>query len=253
MFRFYLKKLLRCPATFAGAVVLCLSMIVSVAPIKQAAPLYLFQYAFEMGVTHFFPPLACALPVCFVRSAFRKGSAWQFPLLHSSPLRYSAGGLFAAYVSGAVTALLGYVLFFLFIAAAAPGSLTFSVYIRDDMHPFYSRLSGLELYLLKGFIFAANGGMFAAIAYAVSGFSSNQYLCAASPFVLYMSVSYVSQHLAQLDQKFFYLDPGQVALIGICNWHKDGGLLYMGIYIGTVVLLCLILFRLLLQRRLSNG
>lgn len=248
MFLFYLKKLIRCPATYIAAFVLFLSMVFSVVPFPNAWPLYLFQYATNVGVTVYFIPVASALPICYVRHALQTGGAWQFPLMHSSPRKYSVGGLFSACVSGALVMLIALVLFFLLSVLAFPGPVSFRESLYSGIEPFYRRLSGVQKYGVRGLIFLTNGAMWAAVAYGMSGFVTNQYLCASAPFVLHIGLSYLTQTL-----HWTYLDPGQLQLISDIALEPDGGLLYLAGYTFTVILLCGILFFLRIKRRLRYG
>lgn len=248
MFLFYIKKLIRCPATYLAAFVLFLSMAFSVIPFPSAWPLYLFQYATNIGVTAYFIPVVSALPICYVRHALQHGGAWQFPLMHSSPRRYSLGGLVAACLSGALVMLLALLLFFVFTVLAFPGPVSFRESLYSGSEPFYRKLSGVQKYGVRSLIFLTNGAMWAAVAYGVSGFAANQYLCASAPFVLHIGLSYLTQTL-----HWTYLDPGQLQLVSAIVLEPDGGLSYLAIYTLTVVFLCGTLFYLRLKRRLRNG
>ena len=248
MFLFYMKKLIRCPATYLAALVLFLAMVFSVVPFPSAWPLYLLQYATSIGVTVYFIPVASVLPICYVRHALQAGGAWQFPLMHASPRRYSIGGLLAACVSGALVMLLALCLFFLFTVLAFPGPVSFRESLYSGVEPFYRALSGEQRYAIRGLVFLTNGAMWAAVAYGVSGFVSNQYLCASAPFVLYIGLSYLTQTL-----HWTYLDPGQLQLVSDIVLTPDGGLLYLYGYTLAVILLCGILFHLRLKRRLKHG
>ena len=96
--------------------------------------------------------------------------------------------------------------------------------------------------------------MFPAIAYAVSAYSSNQYLCAASPFVLFMLMVYGAQRLGgEVNALFYYFDPSQLSCNGYCGMTTDGGMVFLFTYVGIVVILCGLLFWSKVSRRLRYG
>ena len=273
MFSYYSKKLIACPATYVGAVILFLSMLSVFEDQGKPDPelLYFFQCTMPIGITHWFLPVATVLPVCFVRREMRQGAAWQFPLLHSSPLRYSVGGLLAAFVSGAWIVVVAVVLFILFVyfAIAFPGSLSLRVdlFSDPDFYPFWTRLPQLAVFGILTVVLAGCGGMYAAVSYTVSGFSRNQYICAASPLLLFFAASYSTQGLTYYlkyvagtvpMQKMYwleYLDPSRSSVGFGSNLETgpDGGLVYWGIYLSAVLLICGGLFYFRLRRRLRNG
>ena len=273
MFSYYSKKLIACPATYVGAVILFLSMLSVFEDQGKPDPnlLYFFQCTMPIGITHWFLPVATVLPVCFVRREMRQGAAWQFPLLHSSPLRYSVGGLLAAFVSGAWIVVVAVVLFILFVyfAIAFPGSLSLRVdlFSQRELYPFWVKLPKLVIFLILTAVLAGCGGMCAAISYAVSGFSRNQYICAASPLLLFFAATYSIQALVYY-RKFVagtvprlktdwleYLDPSMLSVGFGSNLETgpNGGLVYYGIYLSAVLLICGGLFYFRLRRRLRNG
>lgn len=248
MFRYYLKKLLLCPATPVAILILLLSMIFSVVPYPQAKPLYLLQYSVGPGITPMFIPVACALPVSYVRHALQTKGAWQYPLTHSSPRRYTIGGLLASCVTGAVIMLGAVLLFLVFCVTAIPGPIDFSSTMLSGVEPFYRGMSGVEVYLSECYVFAANGAMWAAVAYGVSAFTANQYICAAAPLILRTAVAIPTESL-----QLFYLDPSLVMLTGVPRLLPLGGLVYVAIYVSVVAVLCGILFHWRLKRRLFYG
>lgn len=254
MFLFYIKKLIRCPATYIAAFALFLSMVFSVVPFPSAWPLYLFQYATDIGVANYFIPVASVLPICYVRHALQTDGAWQFPLMHTSPRRYSVGGLLAACTSGALVMLLALVMFFLFTVLAFPGPVSFKECLYNGTEPFYRKLSGVQKYGIRSLIFLVNGAVWAAVAYGVSSITSNQYLCASAPFVLYIGLGYLIQTLHIIyPEHWIYPDPMQLLLTGDVVLQPDGGLLYLATYALTVFFLCGILFHIRLKRRLKHG
>ena len=125
MFRYYFRKIIVCPATYISAALLFLSMILSLDSESTAQPAYLFDSAYAMGLTTFFLPVAAVLPISFLRHALRKGGAWQFPLMHSSPRRYTLEGLAAAFVSGTLVLLLSVALFHLYVILFLKGPVSY--------------------------------------------------------------------------------------------------------------------------------
>ena len=258
MFRFYMKKLLRCPATWVGGTVFFLSMVFGVAEtLPHPDPMYLYDYAMNLGVSGFFLPVATVLPICFVRRELTRGSAWQFPLIHTAPLRYTGGGLVAACLSGAIVSLIGFAAFFLFAVLTSREPLrldTMQKWCIDlDYCPFWMKTPSL-FFVFSLVILIVRSMMFPAIAYAVSAYSSNQYLCAASPFVLFMLMVYGAQRLGgEVNALFYYFDPSQLSCNGYCGMTTDGGMVFLFTYVGIVVILCGLLFWSKVSRRLRYG
>lgn len=255
MFAFYLKKLLRCPATYAGAVLFYLSIVLSVAETWDSYnPTFLYQYSLGLGISGYFIPVVSALPICFVRKELSRGSTWQFPLLRATPRRFSAGGLAAACVSGAVVTLLGYALFYLTVVLAAGKSLAMNDTLVTGEVAFYRGLNYLEITLIDVADLALVSMIYAALAYLISAYSQNQYLCAASPFILFILALFIVQRLAALvDRRFRYLDPAQLYPVGSGLTDTKAYPLYVLSYVGGVVLICGLLFARRLQRRLRDG
>ena len=99
MFSFYCKKLLRCPATYAAALLFFASLVFSVSeypnwidPVSYWNPLFLYEVSMNLGVTIWFIPVVTVLPICFVRKELSRGGVWQLPLLRTSPSRFALGG-----------------------------------------------------------------------------------------------------------------------------------------------------------------
>lgn len=251
MFRYYMKNILRCPATYVAAVALFVSMLLSLEgytlyDYKDA--LYMYQCAYAMGIAYHFLPVTAVIPLCFVACELQKNNAWHHALLRSSPWRYTLGGLLAALCSGAFVVLVSGGLFLLFSAIVSTEALSLKVSLFNGTEPFYAGRTGLDLLFIRISVIAANGVMYAGISYAVSNFTKNQYICAAAPFVLRTIVGYVTQAL-----NLSLLDPTEVLLFGNKLLNPYGGLVYVGIYVLTVVCICALLFYVRLRRRLNYG
>ena len=219
MFRYYLRKIIVCPATYISAVVLFLTMVLSLESNETAQPIYLFDYVYGFGLAWYFLPVAAVLPISFLRHALRKGNSWQFPLLHSTPLSYTLGGMAAAFLSGALVLLLSAGMFHLYVILFLNGPISYDYTLFGDEY-FYARMSNIAGYLVRILIYAVNAGMYAFIAYGVSGFSSNQYICAVSGFAFWITAAVLSNTIAlAVPEKyrlvFYALDPGQCAPGGL--------------------------------------
>lgn len=266
MFAFYLKKLLRCPAAYAGALLFVASIVFSNTddPLLNN-PTYLYESSLYMGVTGYFIPVVTVLPVCFVRKELSRGSVWQLPLLRSSPRRFTAGGLGAACVSGAFVTVLGFALFFLGIVLSAGEGLdlriTFASPECSDVpannplyQGFYYRQPYWVVTLIEVSALAIRSMIYPAVAYLVSCRSDNQYLSAAAPFIFYILLLFSAQRLGYYVHRFFYyfdpnmLEPG-VSDIADSYYYP----LYLLGYVLTVVLCCGLLSARLLKRRLTDG
>lgn len=265
MFVFYLKKLLRCPATYAAALLFFASIVFSVpeypewyAPDVCWNPIYLYEIAVNLGVSIWFIPAVTVLPISFVRRELSSGAVWQLPLLRSSPRRFALGGLAAACLSGVIVTLLGVALFFLAGFLRARGTLITNFTLMGSGEwpagDFRAGHSYLEVALIELAGLAAMSVIHPAAAYLISGFTDNQYLCAASPFLLFTMALYSFQRLAYyVDPRFGWFDPARLNPMGNPFLGARWALLYLLIYIFVVLLICALLFRLRLKRRLSDG
>ena len=258
MFRFYFRKIIVCPATYIGAVLLFLSMVLSLERGNDfAQPALLLDCVFAMGFSGWFLPVAAVLPISYLRHALQKGGAWQFPLMHSSPFRYTLGGLAAAFVSGALVLLLAAGLFHLYVILFLKGPVSYQYVLHSETY-FYSKMSHRVYYLVMIGIYAVNAGMYALIAYGVSGFSANQYLCAASGFAFWIIASLLTQTVAQYVPKRYVLavialDPGQCEPASAMSETRDGGMIHLVLYVLVIAILSGGSFLLRLKRRLNNG
>jgi hypothetical protein len=248
MFQFYFKKLIRCPAIVVSVLLLVLSMVFAVVPFPSAYPVYLLEYALGLGMLPYFMPIAVALPICFVRHSLQKNSAWQFPLMHSSPARYSLGGLLASCLTGAIIMLSAAVLFWLFCIFGLPGPVDYSVIMNSTPRTFYSSLSGPTNLLIRWGILSVNGALWGAVTYAVSAYTGNQYISAAAPFVLLLGINSLCGFFG-----WIYPNPIQILLIGFPKLLPFGGLFYMAAYVLAAVALCYFLFYRRTKRRLVYG
>lgn len=263
MFAFYLKKLLRCPATWVGALLFLASIVFSVSDTLDARnPTYLYEYAMDCGIAGFFVPVVTVLPVCFVQKELSRGGVWQLPLLRASPRRYAAGGLAAACLSGAVVTLAAFAGLFLGLVLVSGGNVFFDyALVPWDLEVWQDR-SYLEVTLIELANLGLTSMMYPAVAWLVSGCSSNQYLCAAAPFLIDTLARYGFGFLAyEVDPRFAALDPGHLDdFWGVSpSFSRDpavyiplGVLLVVG-YVMAVILVCGLLFRRRLERRLLDG
>lgn len=265
MFSFYCKKLLRCPATYAAALLFFASLVFSVSeypnwidPVSYWNPLFLYEVSMNLGVTIWFIPVVTVLPICFVRKELSRGGVWQLPLLRTSPSRFALGGLGAACLSGAIVTLLGVSLFFLVGFLRAGGTLIRNYTLMGDggwpVGDFRSGRSYIEVAFIELTGLIGMSVIYPAAAYLISGFSDNQYLCAASPFLLYSLALYSFQRLAYyVDWRFIWLDPARLNPMANPFNTLRLALLYSLTFISAVMIVCAVLFCRQLKRRLNNG
>lgn len=265
MFLFYLKKLLRCPATYAAALLFFCSIVFSLSgypewsnPRSYWNPIYLYEISVNLGVAAWFIPVAAVVPICFVRKELSRGSTWQFPLLRANPCRFTLGGLAAACISGAAVTLLGLALFFLVGFLRSRGTLVTSYTLLGSCDwpagDFRLGRSYLEVTLIELAGLVGMSVLPAGAAYLISGFTDNQYLCAALPFLLYTLALYSFQRLAYYVNPVFRLfDPARMNPMGNPFDGSPYAPLYPLLYGFAVLLICALLFRLRLNRRLRDG
>ena len=265
MFSFYLKKLLRCPATYASALLFCGSIVFSLDaypewldPARYWNHIYLYEISVNLGVAYWFIPITTAVPICFVRKELSRGSVWQLPLLRASPRRFTLGGLAAACVSGAAVSFLGVSMFFLAGFLRSGGTLVsnYTLMGSADWPAGDFRLGRgyweVSLIELAGLAFMSV--MPPAAAYLISGFTDNQYLCAVFPFLLHTLALYLFQRLAYyVNQIFRLFDPARMNPMGNPFDGSPYAPLYPLIYVSTVLLVCALLFHRRLKRRLTDG
>ncbi len=249
MIRYYTKNLLTCSATYVGAAVLCIAMLTSMIGQRYTgALLYEYQYSNTLGIAVFFAPVVTVLPICYIRREMLNKEVWHMVLLRSSPLRYCIGGLLGSVVSGALVAILASLGFLLFCVLVLGGPVNLKVSLFNGTEPFYAGKSGELLLLIRVLVHAANGALWASVAYAVSAFTGNTYISAAAPSLLNILAGYITQHFG-----WTYADPSQLTLTGNALLFPYGGLIYAGSYILLVIIVCGLLFYLRLRRRLCHG
>ena len=259
MFLYYLKKIVVSPATYIAIGVLSLIMILGTAKDFPAEPAYLFDYTFQCGHSGavFFLPVAVVLPITYLRHTLHKGAAWQLPLLRSTPLRDTLGGLAAAFVSGALVFLLSASAFHLYVVLFRPGPVSYNVALFDDEY-FYKQIPIRVGYLVRIGVYTVSAGMYALVAYGVSALTANQYVCAASGFAFDLTLSSIFQIIAQaIPMRYRFavwaLDPGTCYMPSIVSMTKDGGLIHLACYVLVIALLSGGLFWLRLKHKLKNG
>lgn len=247
MFRFYLKKLLRCPAMAVSVLVLLLAMIGSVMPFPSSYPLYLFQYATDIGFTLYFMPVVTVIPICFVQHGLQQKNSQQCVLFRGTTVRYALGGMFAACISGAIIMAAAVVLFLLFCCVALPGPVSFEISLW--VHPFLDGQSPALNYLFCGAVFCLNGFLWPAIAFAAFTATNNQYFCAALPLLSRFLMSMFAQSIEQ-----YWLDPGQLLINGCAaTYYPGGGIPFVFLYIAAVLVICGIFSIVRLNRRIQHG
>lgn len=257
MFLYCLKKLIVSPVTYLAGGLLCLAMILGVPSYWEAMPAYLFEEAMDMSFAGFFLPIAAVLPISFFRHSQHKGSAWQLPLLRCTPLRYTLGGLAAAFVSGVLIFLLSAAGFHLYVVLFMKGPVSYEYNLLSGVY-FYNRLPVPVIYLIRIGVYAVTAGMYALIAYGVSAVTANQYVCAVSGFAFWITAATFAQIPAQaVPEQYRYIlwsfDPGMCTSLGYFTMTKDGGLLHLAGYVLVIALLCGGVFYLRLKKRLKNG
>ena len=259
MFLYYLKKIIVSPATYIAVGVMGLIMILGAQEDYPAEPAYLFDYTFECGHSGavFFLPVAAALPIAYLRHTLHKGAAWQLPLLRGTPLRDTLGGLAAAFVSGALVFLLSTAAFHLYVVLFRPGPVSYTVALFEDEY-FYKQMPIRVGYLVRIGVYTVSAGMYALVAYGVSALTPTQYICAASGFAFDLTLSSLSQIIAQeIPMRYRFavsvFDPGTCYMPSIVSMTKDGGLIHLACYVLAIALLSGGLYWLRLKHKLKNG
>jgi hypothetical protein len=107
---------------------------------------------------------------------------------------------------------------------------------NSDAEAFYGRFLAhpFVLYLIMGAIYTVNGAIWPVISLFCFTLVQNQYIVVAIPLIFKVVVGIFAQ-LAGL----FFLDPSQLQLFGgiAASWY-GGGIPYMLLYMGIVILLC---------------
>lgn len=258
MFLYNLKKIIVSPATYAAAGLLFLAMILS-REVQgcPALPAYLFDAVFHMDYAGDFMPIAAVLPIAYLRHSLHRGAAWQLSLLRCTPLRYTLGGLAAAFVSGVLVLLLSAAAFHLYVVLCLPGPVSYEYTLFGDM-PFYMQMPVRAAYLVRIGVTAVTAGMYALVAYGVSAVTANQYVCAASGFAFMITLRDFGAMIALgLPEKYWpvftAIDPGTCNSFSSVSMGKDGGMIHLACYVFAIALLSGGLFWLRLKRRLKNG
>jgi hypothetical protein len=241
MLRFQLKNIVLTPATAVGVLGLFLFMLISIYPNPYNDVVYNYQYATQLGYGSYFIPVAAVLPVCFYLQQFGSQRGTQFSLIRSSLPRYTGSTIFGAVLSGMVVTLSAFILFtfsccFLVHSAEGPAYFGDGLMENSDAEAFYGRFLAhpFVLYLIMGAIYTVNGAIWPVISLFCFTLVQNQYIVVAIPLIFKVVVGIFAQ-LAGL----FFLDPSQLQLFGgiAASWY-GGGIPYMLLYMGIVILLC---------------
>lgn len=252
MFSFYLKKLIISPMMILSVAGMFLMMLVSVAFMEgyhELSPLYLFQYSNAVGISYYFIPVMTVLPICFLQYEMITKGAEKFLLYRSTAMRYLAGGLFAAGISGAVMMCASFAVFILFCILSSADGTALSTGLHSFTGTWLENCPTFMVYFWEAFVFSMNGVIWPMISFVSFAFSKNQYIAASLPLILRSGSSYLLQRL-----EWYYLDPAQLQLDGVVSaGRSDGGLFYLISYVSIVVLICGMISFIQLRRRIVHG
>lgn len=252
MTRFYLKNTIFSPATAVGILGLWLGMLLGTDFYTDLT--YCFQYAISIGVTTFFIPVASILPICYLQRQMNAGHARDLCMIRSSRNAFSWGALIAAVLSGMVVmlgALLAFTAFSVVYNLLVWGTPYFGEGLFVYSGEFYHFLSvhPVLIYFFQGGVFVLNGVIWPAVALMCFSFTSNSYITLAVPFVVRTALGWMTQ-----TTPLYFLDPGQLMLGGGgMTGTVGGGIPYLLAYCATVIILCGIVWRYSLERRLQDG
>lgn len=239
MLRFQIRNIILTPATAVSILGLYVFMLISIYPSPVADLMYNYQYATLIGYGSFFIPVATVIPICFFlhHGGSQKGA--NFLLIRSSLSRYTSITVLNTLISGMVVTVSAFLLFTLTCLLYSPmGTPYIGLGLLEKKnttyfyYQFYDR-PGL-IYLIMGMIYTVNGAMWPMISLFCYSFTANQYIIIAVPFIVKSLVAFIAQSF-----NWYYLDPGQLMLLGgVSSYLPGGGLPYMFFYISLVSLIC---------------
>lgn len=250
MIRFYLRNVIFSPATIISIIGLYFSMVIGVWPFDVNGILYSYQYTISLGFTPFFIPVASVLPFCYFQHMLEREKASYFILIRSKNILYTFTVCLGAVISGMVV-MFGAFALFTITCILAPGSNAIHI---DSMfsyaETFYQVLLDhpYHLYALMGIVFAINGTIWPTISLLCFSITSNRYVALSVPFIAYILMGYFAQSIS-----CYFLDPGQLLLKGIASQWVGGGIPYLLIYSGSVIVICCGIWAFVQYRRLRYG
>lgn len=251
MFRLYLKNTILSPSMAFAVAGLYLSMIVSGWPLGNSDLLYNFQATISLGFTAFFIPAVSVIPICYFQYNLLSGKTLQYYLIRTKKTNYFFSACGGAVLSGAVVMILAFILFSitcLIYSPIGPPHIGDGLFSNNSL--FYSELAKYPIlsYLLNGFVFAMNGTIWPMLSLMCFSFTSNRYVVVALPFVVRTIVGYFAQSC-----QIYPLDPAQLLLKGIAREWVGGGIPYLLLYVGCLIMFTMGIFLFFEYRRLADG
>lgn len=239
MLRFQIRNMILTPATAVSILGLYIFMIASSYPFPVADLMYNFQYATLVGYGSYFIPVASVIPVCFYLHHGGAQKDVNFLLIRSRLSRYTVTTILSTLLSGMVVTMSVFLLFTISCILCSPEGVPYigmGLLEKENVTYFYYQFydNPIIIYLILGGIYTVNGAMWPMLSLVCHSFTSNQYVAIAVPFIAKALAAFVAQSL-----QWFYLDPGQLMLLGgVSSYLPGGGLPYMFGYIGVVSLFC---------------
>ena len=242
MLRYQIRNLIFTPATAVSILGLYLFMFISLFPGGPNQDLiYNYQYAVTMGYGSLFIPIVSVIPLCAFLRYSCSDTDRVYILTRSKLSRFTGSTVFCAMLSGMFITFCVFCLFTLTCILYSPyGPVKLGLGVFETGlgfgHRFYGSFQGRELSLLTimGMIYTINGAIWPMISLLCFSYTQNKYVVAAVPFVFKTLLGIIADRIG-----WYYLDPGQLMLIGgVAGELPVGGIPYAFAYIGVAALLC---------------
>lgn len=252
MYRFSIKNTLLNPTIIVAVFGLWIGMLLGTDFSTDVT--YSFHYTISIGVTSYFIPVVSVLPIFYLMKQLNKGYVRNLCLFRSNVNTYSWGLVASAILSGMTIMTLALLLFTISVmvySALFLGTPYFGIGLFLFSEKFYRFIdyNFVLLYLHQAFVFILNGTIWPVITLASFCFTTNSYIALAFPFIIRVSLSWLTQGTA-----LFFLDPGQLLLGGgIMSKTVGNGIPYLLAYVCIVILLCGFIWRIDLGRSIRNG
>ena len=254
MLRTNLKKVIYSTAFWGSVILLAGSMVFGVYSDLQNARnnsisvLYYYLVTTSIGISHVLIPIITIIPFTFFYVEELDKKAVYYSLIRCSKRKYYLANIFTAIISATLVTLLA-ILIFMIVCLGFGANLQITDVIIDYYSETFFQLwieRGMlvEVLLINICVFVMFSIPWTLLSLAVSILSKNKYIIISSPFIMFMTASYVTE-MVSAD----LLNPGLMLLKGSILQMPYGGILYVIVYHGIFILSFSIFYYCMSKRR----
>lgn len=257
MFHYYWKRCVKGAVFWGCVLILTAIMVIGCYPSDLAYAkdntmpvIYCFIVTNSIGISHVLLPVLAAVPFLFyyVEECVNGGAFYQ--MIRGSILTCCVGRLGASVVISMMLTGIATVLFTLICLLFGAGGTANSSMISFFQNQYFESAIKDRIWIVYGIyclafcLYAIPWGLVGMI---VSLFTNNKYLIFASPFILFIIISYVTEAM-----RLFLLNPGSTLLKGSVRGFFGGGILHALVYHLITVSVLSVVYLYLFRRGIHN-